>query len=105
VTGFIPKGLPILFGSVTGPPIWIPGWKDFRVADDPLTICSRYNSESVKRVNSQEHALTARDLAKLLNVSAVTIFKHAKAGRIPCFKIGSAVRFCPKTISDWLYER
>jgi hypothetical protein len=33
-------------------------------------------------------------------VSAVTIFKHAKKGRIPSFRIGSAVRFCPKTIAE-----
>ena len=55
-----------------------------------------------ERIASIEHALTARELAKFLNVSVVTVFKHAKAGRIPCFKIGSSVRFCPKMIADWL---
>jgi excisionase family DNA binding protein len=48
------------------------------------------------------HALTAEDLAKLLAVSRVTIFKQAKAGRIPSFRIGTCVRFDPKTVAQWL---
>jgi excisionase family DNA binding protein len=47
-------------------------------------------------------ALTAADLAHILNVSRITIFKMAKAGRIPCFRIGTCVRFDPKTIAAWL---
>jgi excisionase family DNA binding protein len=48
------------------------------------------------------HALTAAELSRLFAVSKITIFKHAKAGRIPSFRIGSAVRFCPKSVADWL---
>jgi excisionase family DNA binding protein len=33
------------------------------------------------------HALTAPELAELLAVSRITVFKLAKAGRIPCFRI------------------
>jgi excisionase family DNA binding protein len=51
------------------------------------------------------HAMNARDLGKLLGVSPITLYKLAKTGRIPSFRIGSAVRFCPKTIADWLRER
>jgi excisionase family DNA binding protein len=50
------------------------------------------------------HALTANELSKILAVSPITLYKMAKAGRIPSFRIGSAVRFCPKTIADWLRE-
>jgi len=33
------------------------------------------------------HALTAEDLAKLLRVSRVTIFRYAASGRIPSFRV------------------
>jgi excisionase family DNA binding protein len=48
------------------------------------------------------HALTAEDLAKLLSVSKVTIFKHAAAGRIPSFRVGTCVRFDPRAVANWL---
>jgi len=48
------------------------------------------------------HALTAEDLARFLSVSKVTIFKHAAAGRIPSFRIGTCVRFDPKAVAIWL---
>jgi len=48
------------------------------------------------------HALTADELAKVLAVSLITIFKQAKAGRIPSFRIGTCVRFDAKTVADWL---
>jgi excisionase family DNA binding protein len=48
------------------------------------------------------HALTAEDLAKLLSVSKVTIFKQAAAGRFPSFRIGTCVRFDPRAVAQWL---
>jgi excisionase family DNA binding protein len=48
------------------------------------------------------HALTAAELAELLAVSRITIFKQAKAGRIPCFRIGTCVRFDPRAVATWL---
>ena len=49
-------------------------------------------------------ALTADELASMLTVSRITIFKQAKAGRIPSFRIGTCVRFDPKTVAQWLRE-
>jgi excisionase family DNA binding protein len=57
------------------------------------------------RVEQTGHAMTADDLAKLLSVSRITIFKQAKAGRIPSFRIGTCVRFDPKSIADWLRKQ
>jgi len=54
------------------------------------------------RIERTGRALTAAELADMLNVSKITIFKHAKAGRIPCFRIGSCVRFDPRAIGNWL---
>jgi len=47
-------------------------------------------------------ALTAEDLAKLLSVSRVTIFKQAATGRIPSFRVGTCVRFDPRAVANWL---
>ena len=54
------------------------------------------------RIEQFGHALTAVELAKLLAVSRVTVFKLAKSGRIPCFRIGTCVRFDPKVLANWL---
>jgi excisionase family DNA binding protein len=57
-------------------------------------------------IENLNHALTAEELGDFLNISAVTIYKHAKVGRIPgCFRIGTCVRFDPKAIAAWLRGR
>jgi excisionase family DNA binding protein len=38
----------------------------------------------------------------LLSVSRDTVSKLAKAGRKPCFRIGSSVRFDPRAVANWL---
>jgi excisionase family DNA binding protein len=55
-----------------------------------------------KIARSAKGALTAKQLAELLNISPKTIFKMAKAGRLPSFRIGTAVRFDARLIVDWL---
>jgi excisionase family DNA binding protein len=54
------------------------------------------------RIELIGRALTAKELARLLSVSTITIFKQAKAGRIPCFRIGTCVRFDPRAVANWL---
>ena len=54
------------------------------------------------RIERMERALTADELAEILTVSRITIFKQAKAGRIPSFRIGTCVRFDPRSIAQWL---
>ena len=46
-----------------------------------------------KIARGMKGALTAKQLAELLNINRKTVFKMAKAGRIPSFRVGSAVRF------------
>jgi excisionase family DNA binding protein len=60
----------------------------------PSTLADR-----IERIN---RALTAKELAELLSVSKITIFKQAKAGRIPSFHIGTCVRFDPRAVANWL---
>jgi excisionase family DNA binding protein len=54
------------------------------------------------RIAQFDHALTAVELAELLSISRVTVFKLAKSGRIPCFRIGTCVRFDPQAVASWL---
>jgi excisionase family DNA binding protein len=54
------------------------------------------------RIANSGKALNAVQLADILGVSEITIYKQAKAGRIPSFRIGTCVRFCPKTVADWI---
>jgi excisionase family DNA binding protein len=57
------------------------------------------------KIEALGHALTADQLASLLSVSRITIFKHAAKGRIPSFRIGTCVRFDPHTVAEWLRTR
>jgi len=54
------------------------------------------------RIERFGRALTANELAEMLTVSKITIFKQAKAGRIPSFRVGSCVRFDPHSVARWL---
>ena len=56
----------------------------------------------IEQIERTGRALTADDLARLLSVSRITIFKQAKAGRIPSFRIGTCVRFDPQAVAKWL---
>ena len=47
-------------------------------------------------------AITAKELAGFLCVSEITIFKHAAAGRIPSFHVGTCVRFDQRAVANWL---
>jgi excisionase family DNA binding protein len=61
---------------------------------EPLSLADR-----IERIG---RALTANELAEMLMVSKITIFKQAKAGRIPSFRVGTCVRFDPRSVAQWL---
>jgi excisionase family DNA binding protein len=46
-------------------------------------------------------ALTADEVAALFNIHPNTIYKQARCGDIPSFRIGSSVRFDPKKLAEW----
>jgi excisionase family DNA binding protein len=58
-----------------------------------------------QRIAAFGKAMTAEQLDDVLSISAITIYKHAKAGKIPSFRVGTCVRFCPKEICDWMATR
>ena len=71
-------------------------WKSENKTAEPLSLADR-----IERI---DRALTAGELARMLTVSRITIFKQAKAGRIPSFRIGTCVRFDPKSVGTWLRQ-
>ena len=56
----------------------------------------------VQMLELKECALKAGELAKLLGVTRQHIYKMAAAGSLPSFRVGSAVRFDPKQVAEWL---
>ena len=63
---------------------------------------SHATSSLPDRIEQYGHALTAAELAEFLAVSRVTVFKLARRGRIPSFRIGTCVRFDPRAVANWL---
>jgi len=57
-----------------------------------------------EQLEKMAHALTAKNLAQLLQVSQVTIYKLAQAHKLPSFRIGTAVRFDPRAVAQWLRQ-
>jgi excisionase family DNA binding protein len=55
-----------------------------------------------QRIEGIKRAITASELAELLAISPITVYKLAKAGRLPSFRVGTAVRFDPRAIAQWL---
>jgi len=61
---------------------------------EPVSLADR-----IERIG---RAMTANELAEMLTVSRITIFKLAKSRRIPSFRIGTCVRFDPRAVAQWL---
>jgi excisionase family DNA binding protein len=59
-------------------------------------------ADSIEQI---ERCLTAAELSWLLNVHKLTIYRLAKAGTLPSFRMGTCVRFEPKAVASWLRER
>lgn len=56
------------------------------------------------RLAGFDRALTAEDVAALFALHPQTVYQQARRGEIPCFRIGTAVRFDPKRLKEW-YEK
>jgi excisionase family DNA binding protein len=60
---------------------------------------SRFLYEDLERLR---HAITAKDVAEVLAISPITVYKLAKEGKLPSLRIGGAVRFDPRAVAQWL---
>ena len=56
----------------------------------------------VENLGKHQRALKVSEVADLLQVSPMTIYRAAKDGSLPSFKVGSSLRFDPKAIITWL---
>lgn len=56
------------------------------------------------QVEKIPHALTAKDVADLLQVSAMTIYRLAARHALPSYRIGDSLRFDPKAIASYLRQ-
>lgn len=56
----------------------------------------------LERLSKTESALTAPKLAELLSLHKLTIYRLANSGSIPCFRIGTSIRFDPRAVADYL---
>jgi len=54
---------------------------------------------------AESTVFTVQELAAYLRMKPVTIYKHAKAGKLPCFKVGANWRFKKSTIDRWISEQ
>ena len=53
----------------------------------------------------EENVFTVQELATYLRMKPVTIYKHAKAGKLPAFKVGANWRFKKSTIDRWISDQ
>lgn len=53
----------------------------------------------------EDTVFTVQELATYLRMKPVTIYKHAKTGKLPCFKVGANWRFKKATIDRWIAEQ
>ena len=58
-----------------------------------------------EQVASFKGALNAKQLAEILGISDEMIYKLARRGLIPHFRVSTSVRFDPRAICEWLDKR
>lgn len=60
------------------------------------------NTSIVQRLNAISHAVKAPLLAEMLQLDLVTVYKMARLGELPSYRIGYSVRFDPREVAKWL---
>jgi excisionase family DNA binding protein len=55
--------------------------------------------------SSKNQVLTALELASFLRIHPTTVYKLAKKGELPAFKVGGDWRFNRTSIEKWLESR
>ena len=59
----------------------------------------------VENLEKRGRALKVSEVADLFRVSPMTIYRAAKDGSLPSFKVGSSLRFDPKAVVAWLKKQ
>jgi excisionase family DNA binding protein len=56
-------------------------------------------------IRNSRTAWTAEEIADILSLTKQHIYRLAKGGRMPSYRLGGAVRFDPQTTADWLDQK
>ena len=59
----------------------------------------------MEQIKKKQNQMKVEELAKMLAMSRLTLYKMCKHGRIPHFRLGTMIRFCPQTVAEWLEDR
>jgi excisionase family DNA binding protein len=59
---------------------------------------------TIEKLAEQHGLLTGPCLARLLGYDRKTVYRMAKAGRIPHMRLGGCIRFNPQTVAVWLRD-
>ena len=54
---------------------------------------------------TQRPYLTIQDVAKRFGVNTTTVYRLAKQGKLPAFKVGSQWRFSEARLNEWVADR
>lgn len=46
--------------------------------------------------------LTAREVARLLDINEITVYRLARKGQLPALKVGGQWRFGREALEDWM---
>ena len=49
--------------------------------------------------------MTAKEVAQYLSIHLLTVYKYAREGKIPAFKIGTDWRFHKKSLEKWIHGK
>jgi excisionase family DNA binding protein len=75
-----------------------------------ISACAEFSPQAVdmtlaQRIASREQAWKLEELASLLNCSRGKLYAMVKANRIPFIRVGSMIRFDPKSTASWIIEK
>jgi excisionase family DNA binding protein len=54
------------------------------------------------RTLSETNVLTVHDVAEYLRLSEAKVYRMAREGRVPAFRLGKSWRFRKDSIDDWM---
>lgn len=69
------------------------------------TTASPVPSSLADIIQGRDNAWTLAQLAKLLSCSRGKLYTLVEQGRIPYFRLGTMIRFYPRTTADWLRSK
>ena len=71
--------------------------------NDAITATTNANLDGASP--SESEILTVLDVARFLRVPKSTVYKLARLGQLPAYKIGKHWRFLRRDIHDWMHNR